>query len=248
MELLKAVRRKLLYVVMAIGLLSLAVACQGGATPTPTERPELSVDELLSRVGESLAALSSVRFRMTDEMQTGAEFFGQTLKGVEGEVSASDSMRILVDVESAAFGFVEIEIVAAGEQAYMKFSKDAPWAPLDLAQVPFNFTGMGVTLSELVPLLEDATIAGRESVGGAQAIRVEGFVASEDLSDLITSADSGHAVMLTLWIDEDEHTLQQLRLTGKVFDDDGPETMRLIVITEFNVPIEIQLPESASQP
>ena len=248
MELFKAANRKLLYMVMAIGLLSLTVACQGGATPTPTAEPELTVDEILSRVAENLAAMSSVRFSMTDETETGAQFFGQTLKSVEGEVSASDSMRMLVDVESPAFGFVEIEIVAVGEQSYMKFSKDAPWAPLPLDQVPFNFKGMGDTLSELAPILRTPTITGRESVGGALAIRVEGELLSEELSNLITSVDPGHSVTMTLWIDASEHTLRQLRLTGNVFDDDGPGTRRLIVIREFNVPIDIQHPEAAAQP
>ena len=35
-----------------------------------------------------------------------------------------------MDVVAPGFGFVEIEMLAVGDQAYMKFSKDAPWAPL----------------------------------------------------------------------------------------------------------------------
>lgn len=233
--------------VLAMSLLSLVVACQGGGDPSPTPNPELTVEEILDSTREKLASISSVKFSMTDELQTGSQFFGQTLKGVEGEVSASDSMRMLVDVESPAFGFVEIEIVAVGEESYMKFSKDAPWVALPLEEVPFNFKGLGLTLSELVPLLKNPINVGQESVGGAQTVLVNGSLQSEDLSNLITSTDPGHSVMLSLWIDEVEHTLKQLRISGQVFNDDAPETMRLIIIKETDIPIDIQLPETLSQ-
>lgn len=248
MQLLSVVRKKLSYIAMAVlamGLLALAVGCQGTSDPTP--EPELTVDELLASAREKLASISSVKFRMTDELQTGSKFFNTTLKSVEGEVSASDSMRMAVDVESPVFGFIEIEIVAVGDQSFMKFSRDAPWLPLSLDQVPFNFKSMGITLSELVPLLKEPTKVGQESVGGIQTILLEGTLQSENLSNLITSTDPGHTVMLSLWIDTTEHTLKQLRITGKVFNDDAAGTKRLIVIKGINVPIDIQLPESAAQ-
>ena len=64
------------------------------------------------------------------------------------------------------FGFVEIEMAAVGDRAYMKLSKDAPWAPLPLAQVPFNFSGLGMTLRDLLSEIEGGAIAGKESLGG----------------------------------------------------------------------------------
>ena len=99
-----------------------------------------------------------------------------------------------MDVVAPSLGFVEIEIVAVGDQAYMKFSKDAQWLPLPLEQVPFNFGAVGVTLSEVLPIMKNVAIMGRESLGGVQTIRVDGNIVSEELSDLITSVDSGHPI------------------------------------------------------
>ena len=212
-------------------------------TPTPEPKRDSALDDLLSKVGGNLAAMSTVKFRMVDEKESGTKFFGTTLKSVEGEVKAPDSVRMMVDVEAPALGFVEIEILAVGEQAYMKFSRDAPWAPLPLSQVPFNFGELGAVLSELLPIIENVSIEGRESVEGVETVRVEGNVVSEELADLITSADSGHAIALTLWIDEGALTLKQLRISGKVFDDDAPETERLIAIVGIDVPVDIQLPD-----
>ena len=244
MNLQRLLRHSLSITVLAIVFLFMASACGTKVTP----EPEMSVDELLSSAAEELAVMSSAQFQMIDELESGTQFLGTTLKRVEGEVTDPASVRMLVDVVHPALGFVELEILAVGDLAYMKFSEGAPWIPLPLDQMPFNFGGLGVTLSELAPVVKDAAITGRESVDGAQTIRVDGSLVSEDLSDLITSADSGHAIALTLWIDEADHTLRQLRIAGKIWDGDAPETTRLLIISGVNVPVDIQLPDIASGP
>ena len=68
---------------------------------------------------------------------------------MEAEVQPPNSFRMVADVVAPGLGFVEIEMIAVGDQAYMKLSKDAPWAPLPLDQVPFNFAGLGTTFARL---------------------------------------------------------------------------------------------------
>ena len=247
MDLSEIARRTVLIAALVMGLVVLAAACESEPVPapSPTPEPELSLDELLQSAGDKLAAITTAKFTMIDEMESGAQFFGTDLKTVNGEIRSPDGARMLVDVESAAFGFVQIEIVAVEEQAYMKFSKDAPWLPLPLDDVPFNFGGIGVILSALLPIMEDAAIVGRESVGEFQTLRVDGNVMSEDMSGLITSVDSGHALTLSYWFDEADHTLRQLRIDGQLFNDDAPETSRLVNM-DINVPVDIQLPDIAS--
>ncbi len=229
-------------IVLALGFLLLAAACESEPTPTP----ELSVDEVLSSAAEKLAALSTAKFQMADEKESGAKFFEMTLKSVEGEVKTPDSFRMLVELVNPGLGFVEVGMLAVGEQAYMQFSSDAPWLPLPLDQVPFNFGGIGVTLSEILPAMRNADITGRESVGGGQAIRVDGDIVSDDMSGLITDVNSGHPITLSVWVDEASYDLRQLRIDGKLYDEDAPETTRLVVIEDIDAPVDIQLPEIAS--
>ncbi len=204
------------------------------------------MNDLISSAGETLVAMTTVSFRMIDELESGTKFFGTTLKTVEGEIQSPDSFRMTVDVVAPALGFLEIEMMAIGEEAYMKFSADAPWTPLPLEQVPFNFGGIGVTVSELLSTMKDAAITGRESVEGIQTVRVEGTVVSEELSDLITSVDPGYPVTLTFWFDEEDHILQQFRIAGQVFADDAPETKRLLNFSNYNAPVDVQLPDVTS--
>ena len=248
MNLTKTLRRGLTIATLMVAFLFLAAACGGESTPTatpPTAIPTPTLSDVLTNAGEKMAAMSSAKFDMVDEKESGAKFFDTTFKSLEAEVKAPDSFRMLVDVVSPAFGFIEIEMMAVGEQAFIKFSKDAPWAPLPLDGVPFNFSGLGMTFSEVIHMIRDGdgAITGSESVLGGQTIRVEGTVQSEQLTNLITDVDSGHTITLTLWIDEAEHFLRQLRLAGQLYDDDGPETTRLVTINAIDVPVEIELPD-----
>ena len=244
--------RRLSITALVATLFVLTVSCGAEPEPTPTPIPAATptpvpdVGELLSRTGEKMAAMTSAKFGMIDETETGAKFFDTTFKSMEAEVKAPDSFRMLVDVVAPAFGFVEIEMLAVGDQAFMKFSEDAPWAPLPLDQVPFNFGGLGPTLRDVLARLDDATLEGREAIQGAQTFRVEGSITSEGLADLITTADPGHDVVLTLWIDEADYALRQIRIAGQIYDDDGPGTTRLLNIEGIDVPVEIQLPEVGS--
>ena len=221
----------------------LTAAC--GSEPEPVAEPELTTEELLASAGEQLAAISTARFRMLDETRTGQKFYGMTLKTVEGDISSPEAARMLVDVEASGMGFVQLEIVAVREQAFMKFSRDAPWVPLPPEQVPFNFGGIGTVLSEILPVMTNVTNAGRETFGGIDTIRVNGDVRSEQLSGLITSVDPGHPITLSFWFDEADHRLRQLRILGQLFDLDEPGTSRLVTM-DINVPVDIQLPEMAA--
>lgn len=255
---------KILYRSCAIPVLAMVVllftaACEADAVPTatttatpaimptPTPTPELSVNDLIASAQKKLQAMSTAKFEMVDELESGAQFFGTTFKAMEAEVRSPDSFRMLVSVVAPGLGFVNIEMLGVADQAYMKFSEDAPWTPLPVDQVPFNFRGVGVTLGDVVSNMKDPAIAGREDVMGTPTIRIDGSIVSEDLSKLITEADPGHAITLTVWIDEVGHTLQQMRIAGQLYDDDAPETKRLLTFS-IDVPVDIQLPDIASGP
>lgn len=251
MNLSKILLRGLSITTLFAAFLFLTASCGGESTPTvtpPTAMPTPTLSDVLTSAGERMAAMQSAKFSMVDEKESGAKFFETTFKSLEAEVKTPDSFRMLVDVISPAFGFIEIEMMAVGEQALMKFSKDAPWAPLPLEGVPFNFLGLGMTFRDVIHMIRDGdgAITGSESVLGAQTIRVEGTVQSEQLSNLITDVDSDHTLTLTLWIDEADHSLRQLRIAGQLYDDDGPETTRLVIINALDVPVEIKLPDLGS--
>ncbi len=155
-------------------------------------------------------------------------------------------IRMLVEVEAPGFGFLEIEIIKVQEQAFIKLSQGAPWFTLPLEQMPFNFSGLGMVFASLPATVQNVAITGQETVQGAQTLRVEGVIDSEALLPLITTADPGNEITLTLWIDETEFVLRQVRLAGQIYNNDAPETTRLLTIEDINLPVDIELPDIAS--
>ena len=216
--------------------------------PTPTPTPTPSAADYLAAAGANIGAMQTAKFSMVDETGTGALFFGATFKSMEAVLKAPDGLRMLVDVVAPGFGFLEIEMIKVGDQAFVKLSKNARWSPLPVEQVPFNFAGLGMVFVNLPATVQNVAMTGRETVQGAQTIRIEGVVASEALLDLITSADPGNEVTLTLWIDETEFILRQVRLVGQIYNADAPETSRLLTIEDINVPVDIELPDITSGP
>ena len=151
-------------------------------TPTPVPTPTPTAGEMLKELPASveanLAAMSTAQFGMIDETEPGAPFFGKTFKSLEGEVRSPDSFRMQVKVVAPGLGFVETGMMAVGEEAFMQFSEDAPGTPLPLAQVPFNFGEIGLTLSQLLPAMDNVSVTGREAVGDVETISIEGDIAS----------------------------------------------------------------------
>ncbi len=235
---------------LAITALILGGACAEETAPTTTAvSPDTpTLDEILSGVGANVAAMSSTKFSMVDETETGSLFFGTTFKSMEAEVKTPNDFTMTVDVVSPSFGFVEVGIVKVGDQAFIQLSEDAPWSPLAPEQVPFNFEGLGVVFADLPATIQDAVLIGRETVQGAPTFRVEGTVESDSLSSLITSADPGHTVTLIMWVDEASLGLRQVRIAGQIYDDDAPETTRLLTLEDVNEPVEIELPDSIPSP
>ena len=198
---------------------------------------------MLAAVAQNLSTMSTAKFSMVDETESGAPFFGATLKRMEAVVKAPDSLRMKVDVVAPGFGFVKVEIVQVGDQAFIKLTEEAPWLQLPQDQVPFDFAGIAQLFGSLPGEVEDLTVTGQETVQGAPATVLEGVVQSEALSDLITTAEPGHPVNLTLWIDPEQEVLRQVRLEGQILTLDDPGTSRLITIEDINVPVDIELPD-----
>lgn len=242
MNMSRSLSRGLAIAVSILAFLFTSAGCGEESGPSPTPTPALS--GLLTNAGERMAAISTAKLTMIDEKESGAKFYLSTIKSMEAQVKAPDSFKILVNAEAPVFGFVEIEMIGIGEKAFLRFTKEAPWAPLPLKQVPFNFAGLGQTMRDVLFMVRDGdgAVTGSESVNGSQTVRVDAKILSEHLSDLITSVDPGHEVVLTLWIDEADQSLKQMRIAGRIYNDDGPETSRLLTIYDIDVPVEIEHP------
>ena len=186
--------------------------------------------------------LDTASFRLEDEGETSARFFGLKFESMEGQVRMPDSFKIQVEATSF-LGFIKIEIVAVGDQAFISdFINKEKWVPVSVDALPFNFANLGNTLAEIIPEITDPAFAGEERLEGRLSWRIRGTVPSEGLSPLLPGNDPGHQVALELWIDKEQRLLRKIRIEGKVYAGDGPDVVRVLDIYGFDEPVEISLP------
>ena len=112
----KTPRHGLAIAVSIVALLFLLAGCgeQAEAPPPTPPTPTPVLSNLLTSAGETMAAISSVKVGMVDETESGAPFFTMTLKSMEAEIKSPDRFRMIVNAESNAFGFSELEMMAVG--------------------------------------------------------------------------------------------------------------------------------------
>ena len=231
-------------VLMALMLFSTATTCDEDSTSASTTTTlAFSATDFLAAASESVANMSTAKFTMVDEKESGESFYGMTFKDMEASVQDPNSLDILIRVLNPSLGFVEVRMIKVGDQAAMKLSKDAPWRSIPPDNVPFNFNGLKTMFDLLPTTIQDLAIVGREEAQNNQTTSISGVITSDDLTPLIMSADAGHEVTITLWINETDLELKQLQFAGKIFDGDDPETVRFLVVTDVNVPLTIELPE-----
>ena len=166
------------------------------------------------------------------------------MKQVKGQVDMPDKFRINVEaVSSLPRSFVEVDIVAVRDQAYMTdiIHRDK-WLLIELSALPFNFADLGRTLSGIVQSLQAPRIDGSDTVNGVPSWRIVGTVSSESLDTLVTAAEEGYRVALEVWIGQPQGLLRKVRIKGQILSTDLPDLVRVLTIHGFDQPVEITIP------
>ena len=224
----------------------LATGCGPAATSTPTPTPLPLVDpvEVLQRAVAQVLALKSAAFTLEHQIGTTTLFPGLEMSKASGVVDIPEKFSLKVEAQlEFPRSYVEINIVTIGEQAYMTDFVTGQWREVPVESLPVSLGGLGRTLADIIEAVESPRLAGAEQLRGRDAWRVTGRVRSQDLAGLVPGAVDDLEVALELWLDQGEGLLLQALITGAVLPTDVPETVRLLVLDQFNAPVNISPPE-----
>ena len=238
----------LLLCVMAL----LAIAACGGsdsapddsaeAQPTPTPVPTPTAREIVDGASSRMAAIASAGFLLAHETgTTNLSALGLDLHQVEGQVVTPD--RAILNIEATATtqaAFFRVKIIVIGPDGYLNLLNR--WSEIDPEILFFNFSTLGQTLSDIIKAIREPAAVGLEEVQGVETWRVTGWTDSSDFRGLATNAASGHRVDLEAWIGADDSLLYRARLTGRLFDDDQADVVRVLTVTDIDAPFEIEAP------
>jgi len=224
----------------------LATGCSPAATftPTPTPLPLVDPAEVLQHAVAQVLALKSVAFTLEHQIGTSTLFPGLEMSKASGVVDIPEKFSLKVEAElEFPRSYVEINIVTIGDQAYMTDFLTSQWREVPLDALPVSLGDLGRTLADIIEAVEAPQLAGADKLRGRDAWRVTGRVRSQDLAGLVPGAADGLDVALELWLDQGDGLLLQALISGPVLPTDVPETVRLLVLDQFNAPVNITPPE-----
>ena len=220
----------------------LLVACDSDGT-TPAQLFDIDPGPAMSQVVAQLLALESASFTLDHLEGSTILVPGVLMTKVSGEVSIPGRFSVTVEAESEfPKSYIEISIITIDDTAYMTDILSGRWNQISADSLPFNLSGLGQTLADIVEAVQEPTVIGQERLGDLDTLHIKGQIASEDLSELVPGAGQGFTVQLELWLDQSQGLLQQVHIIGRVVPTDKTNTLRQLTLEDINQPVVIEPP------
>lgn len=224
--------------------IALAAACgrdtDGGplaipvASPTPTP---VNPQVVLERSGEIMEALESFHFRLTHE--NGGTPIGQGLVIGEVQGDAARPDKISLELSGLAGNFaMRLSLIAIGKNSFISNPITGEWEPVPAGVSPLGFFDPTKGVSEIMKQIESPRLLSTED----DSYTISGTIPSESLASLFGAVDEGNSIDINVVIDATSLYLLEARLEGRIttLEEDG--VIRIITLSNFNEPVEIEPP------
>ena len=267
-----AIRRFLptIAVITAMALLVVGLACGGSETPntspepaaaqpaagaasepTPTPTPPPDPAALLSETANNSRALESMRFSVTHE--TGSIFVSSVnakatdangaWNRTEGADIAIDAYLVSgPDADPTSGTYVQLNMLVTPDSYFITDPLSGVWTKRPLNSLPVPITEIANIVGEMLNKVEDPQLAGQESLDGVETYLITGRAPATVMEWLLLEGVEGQYVDVEIWTDTEQKLLQKARLSGQIGEFDGADTVRSIILTDFNGSVSVEAP------
>ena len=166
---------------------------------------------------------------------------GLEMTRAQGVMSKPD--RIDVKVKARFSGFVvEVHVISVGDETFMTNPMTGQWQRVGngLSPVAFFDPARGVTL--VLESVVGATLLGEETVDGAKSHHLGGRLPARAVQFIAGSFVEGSVLEAELWVGTEDFLLRKLRLDGLITEGEPPGLVRVLTISDFDQPFDIQPP------
>lgn len=228
--------------IVSIILLLLVVGCgkkETTALPETAPLPVLTVSEIIARASEKLEALSSFHFALEQEGGGTPIAMGLEMTAASGDIARPGRLKANVFA-----GFLEVEIITVGEVIFMTNPLSGEWEPLPNEFNAVKLFDPDSGIKAIIEKISNAIKLGEEKVAGTLCYHIKGTLDSGDLSAITSGAAiEGISIDTEVWIGKDDFLLRQIKLEGQITRDENPGIVRTLIISNFDQPVTIELPE-----
>ena len=228
-------------------LLGLSLAACNAGSPTPDAAPTAEpVDPRmeLQRTVESLMALHSVAFDLHHLVGSTSILPGVLMDRAYGKAIVPGQFDVTIEGELLfPRSYVEIGMISVDGTSYMTNLINGEWEQVSSDALPINLSNIGVTLADIVVMVQEPVLLGNDRVDGVDVYHISGSITSEVLKQLVPTAGTGFPVALEMWTERSTGMLRQALITGQVVLTDVEETQRQLTLDSVNESITVEPPD-----
>ena len=173
----------------------------------------IDAEPVLLKAVEQLKRLESASFSLNHLKGATILIPGVLMTKISGEVLIPDRSSLTVEAQiEFPKSYIEIDIVTIEETAYMTNIFGGAWSEVPTESLPFNLSGLGVTMAEIVDAIQIPKVLGEERLNSINTVSIGGKINSRDLVKLVPGAEGNFKVDLKLWINREDSLLQRCLL------------------------------------
>ncbi|MCH8062470.1 MAG: LppX_LprAFG lipoprotein [Chloroflexi bacterium] len=184
-----------------------------------------------------MEALESFHFRLTHE--NGGTPLGQGLviREVQGDVARPD--KISLELSGLAGNLaMRLSLIAIGEDSFISNPITGEWEAVPPEVSPLGFFEPTKGVSEIMKRIESPRLISTDDDG----YTISGTIPSESLASLFGAVEEGNSIDINVVIDATSLFLLEARLEGRITASEQDGVIRIITLSHFNEPVEIELP------
>jgi hypothetical protein len=204
---------------------------------------ELTVSQVISNSGEYMTTLTSFRFKMTHEIGATEFLPGLDVEEVSGDVQPPD----LLEAEFIGmFGAFPIRsmLVAIGKDNYLTNPLTGVWEQIEPTVNLGGFFNSSEGMASLLEKMTDSKFLTDQTLDSSN-YEIRGELATAYLGSLLGETLEAENVVVEATISKTNFALSKIKFIGKAKESDIDGTIRLVTMSKFNVPVEIEVPSVA---
>ena len=262
-------RRSSLAVSLTLALALLVVACSGGpepappASPTaatvpggtpepaPTPTPPPDPAAILKETGDNLRQAETFRFDVSHE--AGSIYVSsvqakavQAIGGwnkAQGAEMTIDAYLVSGPAADTADGtYVELNMAVTPDSYFLTDPLSGSWTKRPLSSISIPIAELNEIIADAVDAIANPVLAGQEEIDGGNAYKITGDAPADVMDWLLLFPEEGQRVDVELWTDADAKILRKARIAGAIGEYDDADTVRQVLITDYNAPVAIETP------
>ena len=236
--------KTLLAAALALGCIALGIACgtQESETPNPTPPPAPDPVVILQNAADRFEALEFFKFTMLHENGGTPIAFGLVMEDVTGDVAAPDRLQ----AEIGAFAgnlFFDVTLIAIGDRTFLTNPFTKEFEEIEGGIISSALLDPTTGISGIIRDAVDPVLEGQAELDGVATYHITSVIDSAQLTSIAPAAVPGLPIDVGIWVGRDDSLVYKIHMVGPMSPDEEPNITRTILPSEFDIPVDISMPD-----